>query len=830
MPSCAPHHHLAHVPHLFLALLGAVPVLAAVPALAGQSNAERVLNGWYTPSHDFDLLHQRIEVRNFDWDSTSFDGRVVTTLASLRPGLDLIRLDMDRRLEVKSVTAPGEVALRFDRPGDTLAVRLARPAGFGDTVRFTVDYHGRIQQGRGLYFFKEEPGRAHRPQQVYSGGGTDGNPRWIPTWGAPNDKETWELLATVPARLTVVANGRLVRDRPAAGGMHTVHWSQEKPASTYLISLVAAPLVRITDRWRGRPVDYYVYREDSSRARRLFGATPDMMETFSRLTGVPYPWPKYAQVTVADFIGGMENVSATTLVDWLPDARAFQDRPWYLQSLIPHELAHQWFGDLVTTENWANYWLNEGMAEFMPGQYWGSKLGPRAEEDYYLAEYGEFILRDSRRRTPLASWNSNNVYPKGALVLEMLKKHLGAEPFWSAIHLYLKRHAYGNATSDDLRQAVLDATGQSLEWFWSQWIYRAGYPEFAVNAAFDSAAGTLSLVVRQTQRDTVAADSSGFRFSTPEVFRAPLAVRVGTAAGDVVVRTTIDRREQTIRVEGLRGPPTMVVFDDEDAVVKGLTFDQPTPWLANQLARADGLWSRFWAIGQLARRTGDTTAAGALVRAARGADYFRTRAQAAAGLAGFPGPLALPALADAARDTSAQVREAAIGALGGVGGERAWALARAAWSGDSSYAVRAAALTVLARLSPDAAREAVLAGLSTPSYREVIQNAAIVAVVHHPDSALVRAVARLAGAQPLPTTALAVLAARGDTVARVALAESIDDQRAWVRTWAIEAVEEQLDRDDALAQLRAVLPGVRRPDARSAVGEAITRLERRPAG
>ncbi|MFL5496189.1 MAG: M1 family metallopeptidase, partial [Gemmatimonadales bacterium] len=605
-----------------LALLGAVPVLAA------QSNAERVLNGWYTPSHDFDLLHQRIEVRNFDWDSTSFDGRVVTILASLRPGLDTVRLDMDRQLEVTSVTASGGAALRFARPGDTLAVLLAHPVAFGDTVRFTVGYHGRIEQGRGLYFFKEEPGRAHRPQQVYSGGGTDGNPRWLPTWGAPNDKETWELLATVPARLTVVSNGRLVRDRRVPGGLHTVQWSQEKPASTYLISLVAAPLVKITDRWHGRPVEYYVYRDDSTRARPLFGATPDMIETFSRLTGVPFPWPKYAQTTVADFIGGMENVGATTLVDWLPDARAFLDRPWYLQSLIPHELAHQWFGDLVTTENWANYWLNEGMAEFMPGQYWGVKQGPRAEEDYYLAEYGEYILRDARRRAPLASWNSNNVYSKGALVLEMLKRLLGPERFWAAIHLYLTRNAYGNATSDDLRQAVLDATGQSLEWFWSQWIYRAGYPEFAVSAAFDSAAGALSLTVRQTQRDTAAADSGGFRFTTPEVFRAPVAIRVGTAAGDVVVRTMIDRREQTIRVEGLHGPPTMVVFDDEDAVVKGLTFDQPTPWLANQLARSSGLWSRFWAIGQLSRRTADTAAGAALARAAQGADYFRTRAQA----------------------------------------------------------------------------------------------------------------------------------------------------------------------------------------------------------
>jgi Aminopeptidase N len=135
---------------------------------------------------------------------------------------------------------------------------------------------------------------------------------------------------------------------------------------------------------------------------------------------------------------------------------------------------------------------------------------------------------------PLATYNSNNVYPKGALVLEMLKAQLGPERFWASIRRYLTRYAYGTATTDDLRQAVLDATGQSLGWFWSQWMYSAGYPEFTVTSAYDSAARALTLSVKQTQVDTAAADTSGLRFATPLVFRAPLAVRVGTARGDVV--------------------------------------------------------------------------------------------------------------------------------------------------------------------------------------------------------------------------------------------------------------------------------------------------------
>ena len=204
--------------------------LAAQNTVFPPTNAERILSGRDTPSHDYDLIHQRIEVANFDWDATAFDGKVTTTVVSLRPGLDSIVMDMGRRLAVRSVTMEARVRspLRFGRPGDTLIVRLAKAAGFRDTVRFTVDYHGKITQGRGLYFFKADPGRPHRPQQIYSGGGTDGNPNWIPTYGAPHDKATWEMVATVPMAYTVVSNGRLVADRPGSRGArvrtHTVHW------------------------------------------------------------------------------------------------------------------------------------------------------------------------------------------------------------------------------------------------------------------------------------------------------------------------------------------------------------------------------------------------------------------------------------------------------------------------------------------------------------------------------------------------------------------------------------------------------------------------------
>ncbi|MGH7619841.1 MAG: M1 family aminopeptidase, partial [Gemmatimonadaceae bacterium] len=651
----------------------------------------------------------------------------------------------------------------------------------GDTVRFTIDYDARIANGHGLTFIGERP---HTPRQIWSQGESMDNHFWFPTYDFPNDKMTWELDATVPAGDMAVSNGALVGDTPEASGAHTLHWRQAIPSATYLVSLVVAPLAKVHDAWHGVPVDYYVYHQDSALAWRLFHVTPDMIDTYSRLTGVPFPWQKYAQTTVADFFGGMENVSATTLVDWLPDARGYQDRPWYQHVLIPHELAHQWFGDDVTTENWANTWLNEGFAEFMPGQYWGRKLGVHDEQEYYADEYHQYMNIEGRRPMPLASMGSNNIYPKGALVLEMLKQYLGEDRFWAGVHRYLIDHALGVATTDDLRQAFLDATGENLDWFWREWMYSAGYPSFTVTSSYDAPAHRVTIVARQTQRDSLKPDSTGMRFVIPETFTMPVTVRVGTPGGDVVRHTWIRQREDTIVVDGVMSEPTMVVFDDGNRILKSLTFDEPTAWLATQLRRDADLWDREWVLGQLARRPADRDAANAVADAVAGADSWYTRQVAATAIGALPADVAIPALTRALRDTSAQVRAAAAGALDDVGGAQALTLARNAWQRDSSYAVRAAALSSLVRLDSAGRRALIREGLRTPSYRDAIQNAALIAIAQTNDTSFVGDLAQLVGDQPLVARIIAVLARRGDNHAMSVLTAAANDKRAWVRGWA----------------------------------------------
>lgn len=814
------------------------PALSQQASLEGRpvSNAERMANDRYSRSHDYDLLHERIEIGRFDWDGLSFGGRVTVTLRALRPAFDSVILDAGALLEITDVYTGdrpagrnvGSVRLGFDHVRDTLAVHLARPVAMGDTVRFTIAYQGRVKNGNGLTFLDADSLPPRRPRQLWSQGEDDNNHDWFPTYDFPNDKATWELIATVPKGFTAVSNGSLIADRANRDGTRTMHWSQQRPSATYLVSLVVAPLVKIPDRWRAVPVDYYVYREDSARARPLFRVTPDMIEVYSRLTGVPYPWAKYAQTTVADFFGGMENVSATTLVDWLPDARAYADRPWYQHILIPHELAHQWFGDYVTTANWAHMWLNEGFAEFLPGQYWGAKGGRHAEDDYYLDEYQQFLGIDRRRRMPLASLGSNNIYPKGALVLEMLKKHLGEQRFWAGVHRYLADHAYGVATSDDLRQAFLEATGENLDWFWDQWVYRAGYPEFRVSATWDSTIATVTVTVQQHQRDTLPADSTGFRFETPEVFRMPVAIRVGTSTGSVTARVMLERREQVIHIAGVHSAPTMVVFDDGNGILKQLAFDQPTAWLATQLAQDPDLWNRSWVIAQLGERKNDSEALAALLRAATSADYFLTRVQAVGALAEFTGAGAGAgvgaALLQALADTSAEVRASAAEALGGVPTPEVLAAVRRAWDHDESDVVRGAALRTLAHLDPLEARALVRDALLMPSYQDVISNAAAFAAVQLKDSVLIDAVAAVADRTSGGAFALAAFGTAGASRALDLLGAQALSPRASARKLALQAFRFAVPAEAARERLAALLAQASDAAIREELQAALARL------
>ena len=365
---------------------------------------------------------------------------------------------------------------------------------------------------------------------------------------------------------------------------------------------------------------------------------------------------------------------------------------------------------------------------------------------------------------------------------------------------------------------MLDATGENLAQFWAEWMYRPGYPRFSVRAAYDSASHRLSLSVRQTQGDSARLDSTRADSAwppTPKVYHAPVTVLVGTSHGDVRHRAMIDAREQTIVIDSLPDAPTMVVFDEGNAIVKALDFPQPTSWLATELEKDPDLWDRWWAIGELALHTDDSLAVRALARATTGADYFLTRRQAALALARFPGATAYAALDSARRDTSAQVRDAAITSLGVIGGEAALPALRAAMN-DSSYGVQAAALAALIRVDTANRASWIARGLATKSYRDAIQSTTLNMIARLGDPSYTASVDSLRGENALAANTLAVLAVRGDSAALSALIRSLDDTRPYVREWTLRAIR-RMPADLRDPPLRAIAGSLRDAKTRSAV-------------
>ncbi|MEP7327187.1 MAG: M1 family aminopeptidase, partial [Gemmatimonadota bacterium] len=280
--------------------------LSAQARTTGQVGEYTPLRAWPQRQHSFDLQHQKIEI-SFDVDQRSMSGVVTTTLVVTTQPTDAIRLDASNLVIDATRDAAGK-RLRFTADTAGVTVRLGRRAAVGDTVVFAIAYHGKPE--RGMYFVP-------RRHTMWTQGEAIETRSWVPTYDAPNDKTTWEIMVTADTSMSVLSNGRLVGVTKSPDGAHQVwDWSQEKAASTYLYSIVAGPYVFLRDNWRGIPVEYFVLADTLNATWRTFGETPSMIETYSRVLGVTFPWAKYDQAIIPDFtFGGMENVSATTQTD-----------------------------------------------------------------------------------------------------------------------------------------------------------------------------------------------------------------------------------------------------------------------------------------------------------------------------------------------------------------------------------------------------------------------------------------------------------------------------------------------------------------------------------
>ena len=754
------------------------------------------------PSRDYHVVHYRIEV-SFDEAAHSVTGRTTTTLVPFIPNLTVVELDAEK-LNVRSVTL-GRRSLRFSVLPKKLAITLDRPYALEDTLALAVEYT--CTPSRGLYFVQPDSNYPDRPSQIWSQGEDMDNHFWFPCYDFPNDMATSEMIATVRSSYVALSNGRLLDVREdTVRKTKTFHWRQDIPHASYLISLAAGGYAVLKGRAGDIPLEYYVYPGHIADAKVCFASTPDMVTWFGSKIGYRYPWAKYAQVLIRDFIeGGMENVSATFLADYATvfDARARLDGS--PTSLIAHELAHQWWGDVVTCKDWRHLWLNESFASYFDPLWHEHALG-RDEFDYMMFSSQEAgITSDNRAgRKPIVSVGSfgANIYPRGAAVLHMLRFVLGDTLFWKAMHHYIVKYQHTPVETNDLKVAIEEATGQNLYWFFDEWVYRAGYPVFDLSSVWSDSLHALSLRVRQVQKTD----------SLTGIFRTPVDIELTLPEGRRTHRFNILTADTTLSIPA-PSRPHLVVFDSGNWLLKEMKWTRPESEWVYQAEHAANPVDRLRAVRELSGQQKKAAFIPPLARIARADPFWAVRREAVTALERMDSldaegrPAIRAALVAAARDPKSDVRSAAVSQLGGYRDETAIAALREALK-DSSYRVAAAAIRSLAKADSAHALPTLLSSIEVPSYRNVIASSALRSLaaldtVLAVDTSLVRG--RNGQPQELRFAALGILARYGrgrNDVLR--LLESIAGEReSFIRSSAIRILGET-GNTDALPLLEKI--------------------------
>jgi aminopeptidase N len=534
---------------LFFILIAAPGQRAQTPANPFASPAAKM---HYAPDRDYDLLHVAVDLK-VDYARYSFQGVVVNTISPLRDGLTTVTLNCGEKLVIQACEIAGKRE-PCTREGDSVKISSDGPLKRGESVAVTVRYASETES-EGFYWIKPTPSTP-----LHAGFYTEGEPdktrNWVPTWDYPNDFATSETRVTVPAEWFVIGNGTLISNTLNSDGKtRTFHWQMEQPHATYLLSLAAGDFDQKVTNWRGVPLLYLVPKGKKNLIDYSFGRTPEILAFYTELLG-KFPWKKYSQTAVYDYRGGIENVSATTIGESeLTDEKSgFQ----LSDGIVSHELAHQWFGDLVTCNNWGELWLNEGFAVFFTGLYFEHSQG-KASYDYYLkSQMAEYIDQSHQYERPLATRfyaaaGSNfdrTSYAKGAMVLHTLRRTLGDNLFFAGLRNYLTRYRNMPVDSHDLCEAMTEATGVNLEPFFDQWVYRPGHPILNYAWTWDSERKQVVLAVKQIQDTKSGAPI--FDFNTT----------IGLISGPNVVyeKVGVDKAEQEIRIAVSRKPDA-VLFD-----------------------------------------------------------------------------------------------------------------------------------------------------------------------------------------------------------------------------------------------------------------------------
>ncbi len=706
----------------------------------------------------YDVVHYKIEVL-FDEAHKKIFGTTTIMLVPFLSRCTTVEFDAEN-MEFRSATI-GKKPLAYETKSKSVVITLDKPYSFLDTIIVAIEYIATPKKG--LYFVQPDSGYPDKPRQIWTQGEDMDNHHWFPCYDFPNDKATSEVIGTVKSSYTFLSNGKLIGVKEnKKTGAKTFHWKQNKPHASYLIMLAAGHYTVLKDSADGIPLEYYIYPGQREDAAVCLSHTPKIMKFFNERIGYKYPWEKYAQVAIADFMfGGMENTSATTMLDRILvyDARSRVDES--PASLIAHELAHQWWGDVVTCKDWRHLWINESFASYFDLLYFEYRDGrDEFTNSMYSSQQAGITTDKTLGRKPIVSVGSHggNVYARGASVLHMLRFLLGDELFFRALKHFITKHQFQPVETDDLKTAIEEATGQNLYWFFDQWVYKAGYPVFDVSYTYSDSSGTIALSVKQTQTLD----------SLTGIFRTPVDVEIVTAGGSTTHRINLPQRtRESMYTIAAGGEPKLVQFDKDHWILKEVHYTRSRTEWAYAAEFASDAVERKTAMQKLGSLEKPEEFIPLFIRAANRDPFWAVRQEAVNRLGSLHSnsdEILSVLINTAMNDPKSSVRNMAAEKLGSYKTKEASATLRRLAYHDSSYSVEASAVLSLANVDSNEAMDVIRSKLDVWSYGNKVSNAALNALAKLDSVEAVNvAITKVRyGAEPLGrNTALTILKKHG---------------------------------------------------------------------
>lgn len=561
----------------------------------------------YNPSQkrELDLIHTKLDLR-FDWEKEQVLGKATLTIRPYFYSTDRVVLDAKNfkfhRIQFEGQNSP----LKYDYDGQQVSIDLGGKFNRTQEFKLYIEYtatpketsgSSAISSNRGLFFInpgKEDP---NKPQQIWSQGETEYNSSWFPTIDKPNERCTGEITLTVEDRFKTLSNGLLVSSKKNSDGTRTDYWKMDLPHAPYLFMIAIGEYAVVKDTWNGIAVDYYVEPKFKEYARDIFPHTPEMLQFFSDLTGVPYPWQKFSQIVVRDYVSGaMENTTAVVFGEFVQRTKRDLVDNLSNEGIVAHEMFHHWFGDLVTCESWANVTLNEGFANYSEYLWTEHKHGKDEADFGRSQELKGYLQAASSGIHPLINFGYKNKedmfdshsYNKGGLVLHMLRNYVGDEAFSASLKKYLADNKFTAVEGHELRLAFEAVTGEDLNWFFNQWFYEQGQPELNVDYDYDDDTHQVIVYVEQIQDPT----------EMPPIFELPLAIDLYSGGKAIRHNIRINERRQVFKFN-VDEDPDLIVFDADGVLLGKINEEKSLKEYIFQYEHANNFIHRMNALDEI---------------------------------------------------------------------------------------------------------------------------------------------------------------------------------------------------------------------------------------